>query len=108
MALYSSGQFDNDGHASETANYEVNSQTQFDFDGYNFKHFFLRVFSLAMILEAGDHAETSAIGTMTAVVTRRITMAPHNVVDEGSLFLSVELLITLGAAKGDEDTVDVV
>ena len=59
-----------------------------------------------MILESGDHAEASAIGAMAAMVTRRIAMAPHDVVDQGSLFLSVKFLIALGAAKGDDDMVD--
>jgi len=57
--------------------------------------FIAAVLPLAMIFEAGDHSKSSAIVAMMAVVTRRVTMAPHDVIDESSLFLSIKLLIAL-------------
>merc|ERR550534_859877 len=50
-----------------------------------------------MIFESCDHAKTRVVVAVAAVVTRRVAMAPHNVIDDRTRLASVEFLIAFGA-----------
>ena len=53
----------------------------------------------AVVFECGDHSKPDAVVAKAAVVAWRVTMAPHDVIDDGPGFSRVELLIALGAEK---------
>ena len=51
------------------------------------------MFLLAVVLETSDHAKPGAVVAMSAVIARGITMAPHDMIDDGAWVVGVKLLI---------------